>query len=531
MQNQWTTRHALGVTATAPILAAVAGSIFNIWYNVSQVQPLLTAEQLTLFLQTIFYYNITAYPVLIAIWFGSVFSIRKPMSALLGGDAVEPAVLAKARVRTINLPWHIGAVVALGWMLCIPALLFGLQQSSEPIDQRVLFHLPTSVVIASLISVTLAFFIVELITERVLFPVLFQDSSPSRIPGAVSLPLNRRNLLNAIAACVCPILSLVLLAYVEVDRLEDLNWFMVYVGLVGIAMGLFCSWMVSTHVVVPIRELTTAADEVGQGNLDVTLKLQRADEFGPLIDAFNHMIENMRAKRELRRRFGLHVGRQTARLILAQDPGLSGVEQTVTVMFCDIRNFTARCAVTPANQIVPLLNRFLTMMVDVVENQHHGNVNKFLGDGFMALFGIGEHHVGSEQDSISPGRNHAADAVQAGLDMIARLEEMNAELAGTDIPALGIGVGIHTGTAIVGSMGSDERLEYTAIGDTVNLASRVESLTKSVGEPLLMTRESAARLEGVCEIEPLEPQSVKGQPEPIPIFTVAGAPRSESERL
>ncbi|MFP6765114.1 MAG: hypothetical protein VB858_15910, partial [Planctomycetaceae bacterium] len=223
MQNHWTTRHALSVTATAPVLAAIAGSTFNIWYNISQVQPLLTAEQLTLFLRSIFYYNVTAYPVLVTIWVSSVFSIRKPMLAILNGDTVDQESLAKARVRTINLPWHIGAVVALGWMLCIPALLFGLQRSSQPIDQRVLFHLPTSVIIAALISITLAFFIVELITERVLFPVLFQNTSPSRTQGAVSLPLNRRNLLNAIAACVCPILSLVLLAFVEVDRMDDLN--------------------------------------------------------------------------------------------------------------------------------------------------------------------------------------------------------------------------------------------------------------------------------------------------------------------
>ncbi|MBT4864326.1 MAG: HAMP domain-containing protein [Planctomycetaceae bacterium] len=511
MQINWTTRHALGLIATAPVLASIVGSIFNIWYNVTQVQPLLSAEQRDLFKDSIVYYNVLGYPVLIAIWIGSVFSIRKTLRAIIYGGEVDPESLAKSRVRTINLPWHVGALVAVGWIVCIPALLIGLQQSAEPIDQRVLFHLPTSIIIAALINVTLAFFIVELITGRILFPILFADASPSKTPGAVSLHLGRRNLLNAIAACVCPILSIILLAFVEADRIDNLNWFMVYVGLIGIAIGLFCSWMVSTHVIVPIRELTSAAHEVGQGNLDTRLKLQRADEFGPLIDEFNRMIEDMRAKRELRQRFGLHVGRRTAEIILAQDAGLSGNEQTVTVMFCDIRNFTARCAVTPANEIVPLLNRFLTMMVDVVENQHHGNVNKFLGDGFMALFGIGEQQA---------NRNHVADAVNAGLEMIARLKEMNAELTDSDIPTLGIGVGIHTGTAIVGSMGSDDRLEYTAIGDTVNLASRVEGLTKSVGEPLLMTAAAAECIADSFDIQPLEPQSVKGQPVPVEICTV-----------
>jgi len=296
--------------------------------------------------------------------------------------------------------------------------------------------------------------------------------------------------------------------------------------------------MVSTHVVVPIHELTNAAHEVGKGNLDTRLELKRADEFGPLIDEFNHMVGEMRDKRVLRQRFGLHVGRRTADLILAQDPGLSGTEQSVTVMFCDIRNFTARCAVTPANEIVPLLNRFLTMMVDVVENRHQGNVNKFLGDGFMALFGIGDQHSDADSSVDSQctgagqrtGCHHAVNAVSASLDMIARLDEMNAEYAGTAIPSLGIGIGIHTGTAIVGSIGSDDRLEYTAIGDTVNLASRVEALTKTVGEPLLLTKATSECIAGAFDVRPLESQSVKGQPDPIAICTVArdGPRRSTS---
>ena len=523
MPNSWTTRNALALVAVAPVFPAIVGSIFNIWYNVSQLDTLLIAGQKELFWRSIFYFNAVSYPILLAAWIRSVIPIRQPLNAMIRGEDVDSESLARARLRTINLPWHIGAIVSLGWGLCIPCLILGLQQSTAPIDQRVLFHLPTSVIVAALITITLSFFIVELATQRILFPILFQDASASQTPGAISLPLNRRNLFNAIAGCVCPILSLVLLAFVDTGRIGTLNWFMVYVGMVGIALGLFCSWMVSTHVVVPIHELTNAAHEVGKGNLDTRLELKRADEFGPLIDEFNHMVDEMRDKRVLRQRFGLHVGRRTADIILAQDPGLSGTEQTITVMFCDIRNFTARCAATPANEIVPLLNRFLTMMVDVVENRHQGNVNKFLGDGFMALFGIGNQHADTDSaaDGNGTGRQHAVNAVRAGLDMIARLDEMNAEYAGTAIPSLGIGIGIHTGTAIVGSIGSDDRLEYTAIGDTVNLASRVESLTKTLGEPLVLTKATADRIEGAFDVRPLKSQSVKGQPDPIAICTVA----------
>lgn len=516
MSNRFVARHAPAIVIAAPFAAAVLGSLFNIWYNVTQVDPLLTGAQRGTFSQTIMFYNGLAYPVLVLIWVGAVRPVQRVYQRLLKDEAVPEDELSRARVRAINLPWFLGGVMGLGWLLSAPTLTGALHGSPDGVDPRVLFHLPVSIIISALITITHGFFIVELLTERLLFPVLFSDRSPAGIPGTISLPLNRRNLLSAIAVCVCPILSLVLLAFVDADSVDELNWFMIYVGAIGIVLGMICSWMVSTHVVVPVNALQKAAQRVAAGHLDVQIDLRRADEFGPLIDEFNHMIDEMRAKRELRQRFGLHVGRRTAELILAQDPGLGGSEQQITVMFCDIRNFTARCAQTPASGIVPLLNRFLTMMVEVVEDQHGGNVNKFLGDGFMALFGIGVDSSGEVDPASS-----AQSAVQAGLDMMERLREMNASLVSAGVPDLGIGIGLHFGTAIVGSIGSDDRLEYTAIGDTVNIASRVEGLTKKLDAPLLLTRQVLDCLDRKSfSIRAIEPQSVKGQPEPLEIFTV-----------
>lgn len=516
MSNRFVARHASAIVIAAPFAAAVLGSLFNIWYNVTQVDPLLTGEQRSMFSQAIMLYNGLAYPVLVLVWVGAVWPVQRVFQRLLKEEPVLEDELSRARVRAINLPWFLGGVMGLGWLLSAPALTGALHGSPDVVDPRVLFHLPVSIIISALITITHGFFIVELLTERLLFPVLFSDRSPAGIPGAISLPLNRRNLLSAIAVCVCPILSLVLLAFVSADSVDELNWFMIYVGAIGIVLGMICSWMVSTHVVVPVNALQKAAQRVAAGHLDAQIDLRRADEFGPLIDEFNHMIDEMRAKRELRQRFGLHVGRRTAELILAQDPGLGGSEQQITVMFCDIRNFTARCAQTPASGIVPLLNRFLTMMVEVVEDQHGGNVNKFLGDGFMALFGIGVDSSGEVDPASS-----AESAVQAGLDMMERLREMNASLVSAGVPDLGIGIGLHFGTAIVGSIGSHDRLEYTAIGDTVNIASRVEGLTKKLDAPLLMTRQVLECLGSESfSIRAMEPQSVKGQPEPLEIFTI-----------
>lgn len=514
MDDRPRTRNATLIIAAAPVIAALIGSAFNIWYNTTQVEPLLDEGQLQKFERSVLVYNVAVYPLLIAVWVLRVKSVSRVTGDLLSSVDVAPEDLATARLRAINLPWFLGAVMGVGWLLAIPAILIGLQQSETPVNQLVLFHLPTSIVIAALITVTNGFFIVELLVERLLFPVLFEDESPAKTPGAITLPLARRHLLCAIAACACPVLSLLLLEVAQHDSMADFNWFMLFVGAFGVALGLFCSWMNSHHVVPPIRRLKAAAHEIADGNLDVHIDMPRADEFGPLIDEFNNMVDEMRARRELRQRFGLHVGRRTAELILAQDTGLTSTQQEITVMFCDIRNFTARCAVTPADEIVPLLNRFLTMMVDVVENEHHGIVNKFLGDGFMALFGIGD----PSDESVA---QHARDAVNAGRGIVARLADLNAELSTGGLPEIGIGIGIHSGEAIVGSIGSRDRLEYTAIGDTVNVAARVEGLTKKVGCPLLITRGTHDQLDvSEFELATLEPQPVKGQPEPLEIFGV-----------
>jgi len=516
MSDRFGVRHAPAIVAIAPLGATVLGSLFNIWYNVSQIDPLLTDEQRELFSRAIMSYNAIAYPILMVVWLGAVWPIQRAFVLLRAGEPVSDDLVSRARIRSINLPWFLGAILGLGWLLSAPALIGALRESSDQVDSRVLFHLPASIGIAAMITITHGFFIVELLAERLLFPFMFADRSPANVPGAISLPLNRRNLLSAIAVCVCPILSLVLLGLVHAESFDEFNWFMIYVGVIGILLGMFCSWMTSNHVVVPVNALKGAAGQVAAGHLDAKVELRRADEFGPLIDEFNRMIDEMRAKRELRQRFGLHVGRQTAELILAQDPGLGGSEQCITVMFCDIRNFTARCAHTPASGIVPLLNRFLTMMVEVVEDRHGGNVNKFLGDGFMALFGIG-----TESPSNDDQQTSARAAVRASLDMMQRLQELNAELAGDGIPDLGIGIGLHHGTAIVGSLGSQDRLEYTAIGDTVNVASRIEGLTKVLETPLLVTRQVSDRLGDEFAVRALEPQQVKGQPKPLEVFTIA----------
>lgn len=505
-------RRALLITALAPVVPQLLGSAFNIWYNLTVVEPLLGTDALrSRFLQTCVVYNAIVYPIAMFLWLQQVFSLGPVVRKLAAGLPPETAPLARARRRLINLPWRIAEISGAAWFLCVPVFLISLGLPSGSLDQRLLWHLPISFLVSAFISVTHSFFLVELASHWGLFPALFHDARADLTPGGRALSLRGRGLLWAISAGICPIGSLLLLSFAPPTPGTDPAWFAVFVGTVGAAFGLCTALMIGRLVSEPIDRLRVAAQDVSEGRLDTNVRLPRADEFGLLIAEFNHMLHELREKERLRQTFGLHVGRKTAEQILARDPGFSGVEQVITIMFVDIRSFTQRSAELSPGETVRMLNDFLRVMVNVVETRHNGIINKFLGDGFMALFGIG-----------ADAANHADEAVATGRDMLAALKELNASLVREGREPIAIGIGIHTGPAIVGSIGSPERLEFTAIGSAVNIASRIEGLTKAIQRPLLLTEETGKHLLEKTALEELAPQAVRGVEKPMRIYSVSG---------
>lgn len=503
----------LWLIGAAPLIPLLIGSAVNIWYNLTQIDPLLTDSQRERFIVITMIFNLAVYPALLVVWIAILASLCEPLRRRARGQPVDTLSLERARRRTINLPWWSMVLGGAGWLLCIPVFILGLSADPEPLDLRLYAHLPISFLISGLIAVTHAFFIIELLSQRLLYPVFFLDGHPWATSGAFALSLRARGLLWAVSAGVCPIASLLLLTIVP--RVSDTPTFTVAVGILGMAFGLTTAWLVGRLVTEPVHALRHAAQAVAGGDLSVRLSQLRADEFGPLIDDFNGMVAGLREKTRIEENFGRHVGERIARQILASDRGLGGVEEETTVLFLDIRNFTARSAASSAARIVAILNLFLAEMVEVVEQRHDGIVNKFLGDGLMALFG---RWTGCE--------DHAGAALAAGAEMLVRLQTINAKLAVDGEAPLGIGIGLHSGLAVVGSIGSPRRMEYTAIGDTVNVASRVEGLTKTLGEPLLFTAATLAALRTKVPVLAYPPQPVKGQVEPVAVYGL----RAEPER-
>lgn len=204
--------------------------------------------------------------------------------------------------------------------------------------------------------------------------------------------------------------------------------------------------------------------------------------------------------------FGQHVSPQIAEKLLHQPVELAGELRTVCVMFLDIRNFSAYAASERPENVMAYLNTLFDFMIDVV-NAHHGIVNKFLGDGFMAVFG-----------APIDDADRCGHAVAASLEILQRLDQLNA--AGAIHPTR-VGIGLHVGEAVTGNVGSSERKEYTIIGDVVNLASRLEQATKEFHARLLVSESVRRTLDGMAGIEDLGMVEFKGQPQPAHVFKLA----------
>jgi len=189
---------------------------------------------------------------------------------------------------------------------------------------------------------------------------------------------------------------------------------------------------------------------------------------------------------------------------------LSGQERVATILFSDIRNFTKITAGRPSAEVLAWLNDYLTAMDDVIR-ANRGFLNKFIGDGIMVVFGA--------PLPAEPGVG-ACRAVQCALDMLDRIADLNYKHAtDSSYPQLAIGVGVHTGTVMAGNVGSRNRLEYSVIGESVNLASRLEALTKELKAPIVLSPETHALVMGHFNTRPLGETLVRGFEDKIPVFT------------
>ncbi len=227
--------------------------------------------------------------------------------------------------------------------------------------------------------------------------------------------------------------------------------------------------------------------------------------------AFDGMTQGLKERDKVKNLFNkFHGASVTDNLLEGGELQLGGVKKQVAVFFSDIRGFTAFSENKTPEEVVGMLNEYFQEMVKVIY-AHHGIVDKFIGDAIMAIWGAPK----------STG-DDAYQAVMACIEMRIALDELNKKrMARGDVP-IKIGMGLHYGEAISGTIGSDDRMEFTVIGDTVNMASRIESSTKAFGTDLLLSEDIAGFVRERFVLEEAGSAEVKGKTEPLKFYKVRG---------
>jgi adenylate cyclase len=282
------------------------------------------------------------------------------------------------------------------------------------------------------------------------------------------------------------------------------------VGLIVLSIAFLFGYIYSDSLVWPIRQLVAATRLVSDGNFEVRLRPKSRDELGELAVAFNDMTAGLEERERVKATFNKFHNKEVAEKLLSGDVQLGGERRDATVFFSDIRGFTGLSESLQPEQVVEMLNEYMTRMVAVIR-RNGGIVDKYVGDAIMAIWGV-------------PLDNPLAcqNAVTACLEMRQELAALNESRIARNLPALRIGMGLNRGPVIAGNIGSDEKMEYTVIGDSVNLASRIESMTKEFGTDLLISKTVQEAISEQFVFEPCEKVSVKGKQAEIETFKVLG---------
>lgn len=283
-------------------------------------------------------------------------------------------------------------------------------------------------------------------------------------------------------------------------------------ALVGLAISAAVGIWIARGVSKPVLQLAEGARKIGEGDYQHRVNVNQPDEMGLLAASFNHMSKGLAERDQVRDLLGKVVSPAVAAELLRKDVTLGGEERQVTVLFSDVRNFTTMCEALAPQEVLGILNRYFTRMSAIVE-AHGGVVDKYVGDAIMALFGA---PLANPDD--------ADRAMETALEMCEALDELNSQQQIRGYPAINIGIGVNTGVVIAGNMGSQARLNYTVIGDGVNLASRLEGLTKTpeYATRIIISRTTLAKAKGRYQTRPLGEVAVKGKQKPTEIYALLG---------
>lgn len=311
-----------------------------------------------------------------------------------------------------------------------------------------------------------------LLAERLLRPVATRALADGAQGDFRVSGVRRRALFAWLVGTAVPVVGLLTVGIVSLTTgrgsRQDVLVSTIVLSAIALTIGLWTVGAAAGATAGPIIKVADALRKVEDGDLDARVSVHDATEIGRLQVGFNAMVAGLREREQLRDAFGTYFDPEVAKHILEQGTDLSGEEVEVTVMFLDVRGFTRFAADNPATDVVGHLNALFERVVTIVR-QHSGHVDKFVGDGVLAVFGAPRRE-----------ERHADLALSAAMDIAATVAR--------ELDDMEIGIGLNSGTVVAGNVGGGGRLEFTVIGDVVNVAARIEAATRETGDTLLLSQ-------------------------------------------
>ncbi len=376
-------------------------------------------------------------------------------------------------------------------------------------------------VIGGSITTLFIYFAMEHLWRKKL-PMFFPDGDLSQVADVFRLSVRARLLVVFLMTGLIPLILLGVSAYSKAKALEGadpviggqiisgLLFQIIFIMAVGVVISVVLSLFVSKSVSAPLKEMETSMKEVGKGNFDVHIEVVSNDEIGAVGEGFGKMIKGLKESEEIKESFGRYISREIRDEILAGRVSLDGEMRRATLLFSDLRDFTPFVESTHPKQVVSIMNLYFSEMAEAIK-ENQGLILQYVGDEIEAVFG-----------APLPHEDHPDRAVRAAIDMKKRLALLNERFEAQGIAPFRHGIGIHSGAVLAGIIGSKERSSYALVGDTVNLASRIQGLTKDFSCDIILSQTTRDLVAGAYQMEQLEAVRVKGKSRDVMLYSLLG---------
>jgi adenylate cyclase len=415
--------------------------------------------------------------------------------------------------RLLNEPFFLIALDFVIW-LCA-ALIYSTMFWKYGAGTADIQHTFFTSFLTGLITITVAFFVFEFVLQKRVVPHLFPDGGLYMTPRTIHIRIRTRLIAFLFACNLIPFFGILTLSLRKFPAslepglaLEQLRATIHANAMIFIWVGIWLTFLISSNLTKSLQEIIRVLRDVRNGNFDTKVRVTSNDEIGYTGDVINEMNAGLKERDFIKEKFGIYVTSEIRDQILSDSVPLDGELKEVTVLFADLRNFTPMVESTPPQEVVKIINGYFKEMDEAIQN-HHGLVLQYIGDEIEAVFGTPIFRD-----------DHPVMAVRAALEMKHRMGMLNQDLKQRGYAPLLHGIGIHTGEVLAANIGSPQRLSYALVGDTVNLASRLQNLNKEHGTEIIMSETTRAHLDDHFKPRKLPAAIVKGKSQPVKIFTI-----------